>query len=167
MLTTVNNIVYDAKYATQIQAKPVSKPANSSVPQKDGKKRFTFLDGFFRKLFPSLFPAKPGTVDAAGKEIKPENVAIKDQELRDQVKYILELPDDQYSDDKLTSKIRQYIVSTEKQYNTVIADYKSHISPSYREFTPVRYNISGLFGKSYYAQSYPSYIDALWTRDIL
>lgn len=79
----------------------------------------------------------------------------------------MELPDDQYDDKKLTSQLRKYIADTEKQYNTVISGYKSHISPSFREFTPTRYNISGLFGKTYYAQSYPSYIDALRTRDIL
>jgi len=50
----------------------------------------------------------------------PENVDIRDQELRDQVKYLLELPDDQYSDKKLTSKLRQYISDTEKQYSKVI-----------------------------------------------
>jgi hypothetical protein len=80
---------------------------------------------------------------------------------------LLELPDDQYDDKKLTSKLRKYILETENQYNSVISDYKSHIAPSYWEFKPIRYNVSGLFGKTYYAQSYPSYIDALRTRDIL
>lgn len=80
---------------------------------------------------------------------------------------MLELPDEEYSDKKLTSKLRQYISEVEKHYNTLITDYKSHIAPSYREFKPTHYNVSGIFGKSYYAQSYPSYIDALRTRDIL
>jgi hypothetical protein len=100
------------------------------------------------------------------KELPPENVEIKDKELRDQVKYLLELPDDQYNDQKLTSKMRGYIAETEKEYTSVISDYKSHIAPSYREFKPTHYNVSGIFGKTYYAQSYPSYIDALRTRDI-
>ena len=96
----------------------------------------------------------------------PENKDIKDKELRDQVKYILELPDDKYNDGLLTSKLRAFIADTEKEYNAVINDYKSHIAPSYREFKSTHYNISGLLGKTYYAQSYPSYIDALRTRDI-
>jgi hypothetical protein len=96
----------------------------------------------------------------------PENKEIKDKELREQVKYLLELPDEQYNDQKLTSKMRQYIAETEKEYTSVINDYKTHIAPSYREFTSTHFNVSGLFGKSYYAQSYPSYIDALRTRDI-
>ncbi len=62
--------------------------------------------------------------------------------------------------------MRQYITQIEKEYIHVINDYKTHIAPSYWEFTPTHYNVSGLFGKTYYAQSYPSYIDALRTRDI-
>lgn len=92
---------------------------------------------------------------------------IKDKDLKEQIKYLLELPDDQYSDGKLTSKLRQYIVEVERQYISVINDYKSHIAPSFWEHKPNHFNTSGLLGKSYYVQSYPSYIDALWTRDIL
>ncbi|MEI6672089.1 MAG: hypothetical protein WCL02_01690 [bacterium] len=43
------------------------------------------------------------------KELVPENVAIKDKELRDQIKYLLELPDEKYNDSLLTSKLRQFI----------------------------------------------------------
>ena len=100
------------------------------------------------------------------KDVLPENVAIKDRALKDQIKYILELPDDKYEDKLLTSKLRQFISETEKEYTSVINDYKSHIAPSYWEFKSTHYNVSGIFGKTYYAQSYPSYIDALWTRDI-
>jgi hypothetical protein len=42
------------------------------------------------------------------------------------------------SDNKLTSKLRQYIleVEAEKQYISVINDYKSHIAPSFWEHKP-------------------------------
>jgi hypothetical protein len=76
------------------------------------------------------------------------------------------MPDKDYSDKKLTSTLRQYISEVEKHYSSTISDYKSHIAPSFREFKSTQFNISGLFGKSYYVQSYPSYIDALWTRDM-
>ena len=75
----------------------------------------------------------------------PENTLIKDKELREQVKYLLELPDEQYNDQKLTSKMRQYITETEKEYTSVINDYKTHIAPSYWEFKPTHYNVSGIF----------------------
>jgi len=81
-----------------------------------------------------------------GKKVPfPENTEIKDKELREQVRYLLELPDEQYNDQKLTSKMRQYITETEKEYTTVINDYKTHIAPSYREFKSTHYNVSGLF----------------------
>lgn len=87
--------------------------------------------------------------------------------MADEIKALLTLPDDQYTDKKLSSRLRQYILDVEKEYTAVISDYKTHIAPSYREYKPLSFNVSGLFGKSYYVQSYPSYIDALWTRDIL
>ena len=58
------------------------------------------------------------------------------------MKYILELPEDKYNDKLLTSKLRQYISETEKEYTTVINDYKTHIAPSYREFRPTHFNVS-------------------------
>ena len=96
-----------------------------------------------------------------------ENDEIKHKELKDQVRYLIELPDAEYNDKKLTSKLRQYILEVERHYNSVITDYKAHIAPSFWEHKGTNYTISGIFGKSYYVQSYPSYIDALWTRDIM
>ncbi|MEI7919393.1 MAG: hypothetical protein WCH65_04245 [bacterium] len=58
---------------------------------------------------------------------------------------MLALPDSEYNDAKLTSKMRQYIAETEKEYSTVINDYKSHMAPSYWEFKPTFYNVSGIF----------------------
>jgi len=44
------------------------------------------------------------------------------------------MPDDEYSDKKLSSQLRQYIIAVENHYTSTISDYKSHIAPSYREF---------------------------------
>ena len=65
------------------------------------------------------------------KEKQSENPIIVNKTLKDQVKYILELPDEEYSDKKITQELRKYILETEKQYNSVLADYKSHIAPSF------------------------------------
>ena len=161
----INNVVYDTNYSQQI--------ADGGYPLFQAPvatQKLWFFDKLLSGIFPSLF-AKKWTPAGAGllgqkKEPLPENKDIKDKELRDQVKYLLELPDDQYNDQKLTSKMRAYIAETEKEYTSVINDYKTHIAPSYWEFKSTHYNVSGIFGKTYYAQSYPSYIDALWTRDI-
>ncbi len=161
----IQNVVYDTDYSAYI--------ADGGYPlfEKPANEKMWFFDKLLSGIFPSLFAKKgisavTGIVGKKPQEPLPENVTIKDKDLRDQVKYILELPDDKYNDGLLTSKLRAFIADTEKEYNTVVNDYKSHIAPSYREFKSTHYNISGLLGKTYYAQSYPSYIDALRTRDI-
>lgn len=87
--------------------------------------------------------------------------------MQDQLKEILHTPDEKYSDKLLTSSMREYIQSIEKEYVSSMSSYKSHMAPSYWELETNHLNISGLFGKTYYAHSYPSYMEALWTRDIL
>ena len=165
-MEVITNVVYNTDYTGYI--------ANGwyplfQAPAAPGK--LWFFDKLLSGIFPSLFAKKwasagTGMLGSKKKESLPENNEIKDKELRDQVKYLLELPDEQYNDRKLTSKMRAYIAETEKEYSTVINDYKTHIAPSYWEFKPTHYNVSGIFWKTYYAQSYPSYIDALRTRDI-
>ncbi|AHB41076.1 hypothetical protein P148_SR1C00001G0269 [candidate division SR1 bacterium RAAC1_SR1_1] len=163
-MNTIQDVIFDTNYSQQLPngGKP------NYILQIDAPKKTGGVGGIFDSLFGTLFPSaatpkKDGTPGA----VIPENSMIKDKDLKEQIKYLLELPDDQYSDSKLTSKLRQYIVEVEKQYISVINDYKSHIAPSFWEHKPNHFNTSGLLGKSYYVQSYPSYIDALWTRDIL
>jgi type IV secretory pathway VirB4 component len=91
----------------------------------------------------------------------------KNLTLREQIKEILETPDEKYNDKMLTSEMRRYIKEVEDEYAKNISDFKSHIAPSYRETKITDINISGLLGKCYYTQSYPTYIDALRTREIL
>lgn len=162
----IQNVVYDTDYSTLVAdgGYPLFE-----APAKEPK--LWFFDKILSEIFPSLFTKKwpaAGTTGLLGskKEVLPENAEIKDKELREQVKYLLSLPDDQYNDKLLTSKLRQFIMEAEKEYTSVINDYKTHIAPSYWEFKPTHYNVSGIFWKTYYAQSYPSYIDALRTRDI-
>ncbi len=166
-MEVIQNVVYDTDYSGYVADGWYPLFKAPVTEQKLG-----FFDKLLSGIFPSLFAKKWWTPTGAGMlggkktAALPENNEIKDKELRDQVKYLLALPDDQYNDQKLTSKMRAYIADTEKEYSTVINDYKSHIAPSYWEFKPTHYNVSGIFGKTYYAQSYPSYIDALRTRDI-
>lgn len=87
--------------------------------------------------------------------------------LTTQIKALIEMPDDKYNDKLLTSDLRKHIQKVEKEYVTSLADYKSHMAPSFREVKPSVMNVSGLFGKTYYAHNYPSYIDFLWTRDMM
>jgi len=91
----------------------------------------------------------------------------KANELRDQIKKILEIPDAEYKDSMLTSDMRRFIKQVDEEYTASIADIKSHICPSYWEYKSNLMNVSGILWKTYYTQRYPTYIDALWTRDLM
>ena len=91
----------------------------------------------------------------------------KANDLREQIKKILEIPDSEYKDSMLTSDMRRFIKQVDDEYTKNIADFKSHIAPSYWEYKSNGMNISGILWKTYYTQRYPTYIDALWTRDLM
>ena len=135
---------------------------------KKEKKKLWFFDQIITSIFPSTkWKNKESKIWLKSKKEEPvENPDLVKDPLKEQVKKILTMPDSEYSDKKLTSKLRQYIKEVDNHYTSVISDYKSHISPSYREFKWINYNISWIFWRTYYVQSYPSYIDALWTRDM-
>jgi len=125
--------------------------------------------GRFDEMFDNLFWApkkteKKETTTAEQQKIDTEN---RNLSLRDQVRKVLETPDEQYSDKLLSSEMRRYIKDVEDQYSKNIADFKSHVAPSYRQSETTKFNVSWILGKCYYTQSYPTYIDALWTRDVL
>lgn len=106
---------------------------------------------------------------------QPKSVATQDnkrtlrgkQTLEEELKNILSLSDSEYKDDLLSPKLRKYIIELETEYVSVMNDYKDHLAPSYWEVKPGSFGISGVLGKTYYAASYPSYIDFLWTRDMM
>ena len=54
------------------------------------------------------------------------------------------MPDEEYSDKKLTSDLRKYITEVENRYTTTINDYKTHIAPSFWEFKSNEFNVSGI-----------------------
>jgi len=143
----------------------------NNTPDKAAPKK-----GFFDKIVDTLFPPKSKTEQKdkwwasnwkSDEDKTTENKDLKNMKLRDQVRAIIEMPDSEYSDKKLTSELRWFISEVEKHYTSTIHDYKTHIAPSFWEFKATDFNVSWILGKSYYVQSYPSYIEALRTRDIL
>ena len=102
--------------------------------------------------------------DEDKKETERERQA---NELREQVRKVLEIPDSEYKDSMLTSEMRRFIKQVDQEYYSNMADFKSHIAPSYWEYKSNWMNISWILGKTYYVQRYPTYIDALWTRDLM
>lgn len=161
----LKNIVFDSNYTNQVDNWWC---VNFTITNNKVNNNKWFLD----KLIESIFPNKTKKFNwwISNTNIDwtsiTENPILKDLSLKEQVKKIIEMPDKEYSDKKLTSQLREYISEAEKHYSKIINDYKSHISPSFWEFKGTEFNVSWLFGKSYYIQSYPSYIEALRTRDI-
>jgi hypothetical protein len=62
--------------------------------------------------------------------------------LAQQIRDLLQMPDEEYSDKKLTSELRQYIKEVDTHYNSLLADYKSHIAPSYWKIETQKFNVS-------------------------
>lgn len=117
------------------------------------------LSFFYKSPLPrQILKIQPGAITKENYKTKP---------LKDQIQFLINLPDDEYSDKLLTSQLRTYIVDNEKQYISSLSDYKSHIAPSFREVTRKYTNVSGTTANTYYAHAYPSYIDALRTRNVL
>lgn len=69
-------------------------------------------------------------------EQKKIDEAHKEDTLTEQIKKLIEMPDDQYNEKLLTSDLRRYVQKVEKEYVTSLADYKSHMAPSYWEVKP-------------------------------
>lgn len=101
------------------------------------------------------------------KKQKATRTLAKNKPIEEQLRALIALDDKKYNDAMLTSELRKYIINFEKEYVKTLKDYKQHIAPSFREVKWRNVNISGVLSKTYYATSYPSYIDFLWTRDML
>ncbi len=161
------NKVYDANYSALLPKWGyIEYTLPKAITTTPGAKGW-FFNWFFSWIFGNV-----QKTDKTKTVVDPLVQAQTDAEkgnvtLQDQLKEILHMPDEEYSDKKLTSQMRTYIQGAEKEYAASIADYKSHIAPSYWEVQSNTVNLSGLFGKTYYAHNYPSYMEALWTRDIL
>lgn len=167
--TTAQNT---ADSLTQNHEIAVDSDANSE--QKSEKKNW--LDSVIDNLFWADEESKWKSNNSEKKEsdsskttsenkVSEEN--SKAQELRNNIKKILEIPDADYKDSMITSDMRRFIKQVDDEYCSNIADFKSHIAPSYWEYKSNLMNISGILWKTYYTQRYPTYIDALRTRDLM
>lgn len=138
--------------------------------KKNSKKSKENKKSFIDKIFDSIFgTAKPSWKKKSswGKDSSNEKSPLENKSLQEQLKHIINLPDDEYSDKLLTSKLRAHIEKVEKEYISWFSDYKTHIAPSYWELKWSNFNLSWIFGRTYYAAWYPSYLDALRTRDTM
>ncbi len=145
------------------------------VPEKQKKKSWidSMLDNvFWTDDWPKKKVEKDWKSNKAGWNTETEQRKETEQEkkaneLRNQIKKILEIPDSEYKDSMITSDMRRFIKQVDEEYTANMADFKSHIAPSYWEYKSNWMNISWILWKTYYTQRYPTYIDALWTRDLM
>ena len=107
------------------------------------------------------------TNEKTWEEKKETEQEKKANELRLQIRKILEIPDSEYKDSMITSDMRRFIKQVDEEYTANIADFKSHIAPSYWEYKSNLMNVSWILWRTYYTQRYPTYIDALRTRDLM
>lgn len=169
MLEEIKNIVFDTNYSSQIKHWWHPK----YTPQKPSSQWSSKKEGFFDKITNLIFQPtknkKATTQNKTSDNSKDESTEnlLENKKLEEQIKYILNLPDEKYSDKLLTNELKKHITEIEKNYISSLTDYKSHIAPSYRETKWNHFNLSWLYGKTYYAHNYPSYVDFLWTRDVL
>lgn len=173
MLDKVKNIIFDTNYTSNIKwggfpnfdksiLNQQKATTNSTTNQNKQPKKW-----FFDKIFDMIFATPQPTSTSSNSSNKQTNGTKTNQTLEQQIRNLINLPDDQYDEKQLTQELRKYIVDRETEYISSLNDYKTHIAPSFWEIKPANFNLSWVFGKTYYATNYPSYIDFLWTRDIL
>lgn len=156
MLTKIQNKVYSTDYTKIIKKWWVPRVDWKHIKKPNKKWFFERFVGFFFQI---------KTNDGVTEQ-KTTRTLSKNKSLDEQLKDLLRIEDDEYKDSMLTSALRKYILEIEKDYIRVLQDYKQHVAPSFWEIKTNNFNVSGVIWKTYYATSYPSYIDFLWTRDM-
>lgn len=157
MLSRIQNQVYDTNYTDIIKQWWFPVVDWSTVSAKENASRLDRFVNLFVRVKQPKWVAKQ----------KSKKTLRWDQSIENELKNILSLNDKEYKDDLLSPTLRKYILDLETEYVSVMQDYKSHLAPSYWEVKPGTFNVSWVLGKTYYAASYPSYIDFLWTRDMM
>lgn len=165
-----NNIIFDTDYTLFIVGGGFPKIEASTLEVKKKQALISPPEEakwFLNKILSFLVPGKVSTTPSNTKKWDKQENGTLNGTLKEKVQKLLELSDEQYSDKLLDSELRGFLYDVEKEFLSATVNYKTHISPSYWEVKPSSFNISGIYGKTYYLNSFPSYIDFLWTRDIL
>ena len=157
MLEKTRNQLFDTNYTTVVRQGgfPVVDRAKVTPPDNRG-----WMDRFV-DFFVKIRRTNPAQTQANTRSV------LANKSLEEQLQRIIQMDDDKYNDALLTPELRKYLTTVEQEYVQMMKDYKSHLAPSYREMKSASYSLSGIVAKCYYASSYPSYIDFLWTRDVM
>ena len=160
------NKIYDWDFTKQIKngGKPIyTKPKKSTSSSKKEKKEW-FLD----KIINALFPAANTNSSSWNKSKKTQSENnTKNLKLEEQIRKFLEMSDDEYSDSKLTSELRSYLIKQDQEFERANANLIQKIAPSSFDVWVNEVNVSWMYARTYYVNSYPSVIDFLRTRWIV
>ena len=150
--------IYDGNLTQQVKnwGYPIYKKQNKQQKKKEEKK------WFFDKIFELLFPT--ATTSNTSQKVSQTQQAKTDQKLEEQIRKFLEMPDDEYSDSKLTSELRSYLIKQDQEFERAKANLIQKIAPSSFDIWVNEVNVSGMYARTYYANSYPSVIDFFRTR---
>jgi len=160
------NKIYDWDFTKQIKngGKPIyTKPKKSTSSSKKEKKEW-FLD----KIINALFPAANTNSSSWNKSKKTQSENnTKNLKLEEQIRKFLEMSDDEYTDSKLTSELRSYLIKQDQEFERANANLIQKIAPSSFDVWVNEVNVSWMYARTYYVNSYPSVIDFLRTRWIV
>ena len=160
------NKIYDWDFTKQIKngGKPIyTKPKKNTSSSKKEKKEW-FLD----KIINALFPAANTNSSSWNKSKKTQSENnSKNLKLEEQIRKFLEMSDDEYSDSKLTSELRSYLIKQDQDFERANANLIQKIAPSSFDVWVNEVNVSWMYARTYYVNSYPSVIDFLRTRWIV
>lgn len=135
---------------------------------KNKKKNDWKKESFFDKITNSLFPSvnvnsKKSSWDSKNKEVKLET----NENIEEEIKKLINAPDEDYSDKKLSSAMRNYLIESNKQLDRANSNIIQKVSPSSFNVATNEVNVSWMYARTYYANEYPTVIDFLWTKWII
>ncbi len=134
--------------------------------KKQKKKSSWKKEWFFDKIVNNLFPAVDNKTSKSWN--KQENKSIKsNKKIEDQIKNFINMPEEEYKDSKLTSELRNYLIENDKQLERANTNIKQKIAPSSFDTWVNEVNVSWMYARTYYTNSYPSVVDFLWTKWIV
>jgi len=138
---------------------------NFTVIENKKEKKTTQKQWFIDKIMWFLFPGVAPSSSNKSKNKQDTNKDNKENKsLEEQIRRFLELSDDEYKESKLTSELRAYLQKQNKEFERANINIKQKIAPSVFDIWVNEVNISWMYARTYYVNSYPSVIDFFWTR---
>jgi hypothetical protein len=136
MLDLLRNEIIDTNF-TQLVPNWGFPRFDHLLPKIEVKK--SFIDKIMETIFgkPAVWPSNQTIFDKTVVQTITSNLPVKDQ-----LKQLIAMSDDQYSDKLLNADLRKYLLDLEKDYQKAMTDYKSHIAPSYWEVQTNHVNVS-------------------------